>query len=43
MLEDELFDGRVDIMLDWLAPGNVNDPFWGTIGLASVAYETRMA
>ena len=43
MLEDALFDGRIDIMLDWLAPGNVKEPFRGTVGLASVAYETRTA
>ena len=42
MLEDEVFDGKTDITLDWLAPENVNDPFPGTVGF-SVAYETRTA
>lgn len=43
MLADVFFNGRTDIMLDWLAPGSVNEPFWGTIGFASVAYEINMA
>ena len=42
-LEDEFFDGKKDTMLDWLAPGSINEPFEGKFGFCSVAYETRMA
>ena len=43
MLADVFFNCRIDIMLDWLAPGSVNEAFWGIIGVAPVAYEINMA
>lgn len=43
MLADEFSDGRTDMMLDWFAPGSVNEPFRGTIDFSSVAYEMKMA